>query len=187
MDTPACAVKVSFWLSYSSTAWHPELLVATKKIFWLSVWRNCFPVQGHVTRLWERSVRYSGTFPLYRSARLCLRSGLFCIIIKEMPVSCIRAHLLHETKMLHRQPYLLKHNSLERGSSLRLAGVSDERPAQNFASIYELRINRSLVLTISLCDKTFRTPDFATRRSVKLARCFDALVTVQSPTSLQRN
>jgi hypothetical protein len=134
-----------------------------------------------VTMVRERSTRLLGTSSLYRSARLCLRTGR-CCIIKEMPVSCIRAHLSQETKMPHRQSYSLAHNSLERGSSLKLAGVSDdERLAQNFASISELRINCSLVFTISLCDTTLRTLDFATRRSVKVARCFDSLVTVQSP------
>ena len=84
--------------------------------------------------------------------------------------------------MLHGRSYSLERDLLEEGLSLPLAGVSDdERASQNFATISELRINRSLLLTINLSDTTLRTLDFATRRRVNVTRCFDALVMMQPP------
>src|SRR5215468_6115608 len=88
-------------------------LVGTKKILRLSVWRDRFPVQGHVTIVRESFFTRLGTFPLYRSARLCLRTGQ-SFISKEMPVSCIRAHLLQHTKMPHQSlSHSLEDNLLE--------------------------------------------------------------------------
>src|SRR5262245_62507471 len=104
-----------------------------------------------------------------------------------MPVSCIRPHLLQETKILHRPSYSLEHNLLERGFSLALAGVSDdERAARSFARISALRINPRSVLTINLFDTALSTRAFAARRSVNVARSFgDALVTSNLPNCLR--
>src|SRR5262245_46910741 len=99
--------------SSNSIPYSQRELVGTKKILPLSVWRDRFPVQGHVTIVRESFFTRLGTFPLYRSARLCLRTGQ-SFISKEMPVSCMRAHLLQHTKMPHqRLSHSLEDNLLE--------------------------------------------------------------------------
>src|SRR5262245_2017858 len=100
-------------VSSNSIPYSQRELVGTKKILPLSVWRDRFPVQGHVTIVRESFFTRLGTFPLYRSARLCLRTGQ-SVLTKEMPVSCIRAHLLQHTKMPHqRLSHSLEDNLLE--------------------------------------------------------------------------
>src|SRR5262249_4625087 len=95
-EATALRNRQEFQRSHPSAIAHSQReLVGTRKILRLSVWRDRFPVQGHVTIVRESFLRRLGTFLLYRSARLCLRTGQSCIS-KEMPVSCIRAHLLQQ-------------------------------------------------------------------------------------------